>query len=104
MNDAIDLEVLIAEKGTTVKLDDDQWYEFDPTTYILRLACCDCGLVHNVEIEPLIDFNLKEKLRIRFTINEEATHIIREKQETWIQKNTVKGWKIVKKKENNNAD
>lgn len=54
--------------GEYIDFDPDVAYTIDPKETWIRLACCDCGLVHDIILEIVGD-------KIRFTLgtNEEAT-------------------------------
>lgn len=47
----------------------DTAYTIDPKETWIRLACCDCGLVHDIIIEVLPD----KKVCFTLEVNEEAT-------------------------------
>lgn len=47
----------------------DTAYTIDPKETWIRLACCDCGLVHDIIIEVLP----KGKISFTLEVNEEAT-------------------------------
>ena len=60
--------------GRYVRLEEGQWYRqpsFD------RVACCDCGLVHDVEWRAVQDKNGQLALEMRHSRNMRATAQVR---------------------------
>jgi len=51
-----------------IDFDPNKSYLIDPKETWLRLACCDCGLVHDIVFEIIGD-----KLRFTLETNEDAT-------------------------------
>jgi hypothetical protein len=49
-------------------------FDLDPDRYTLHLACCDCGLVHNIAI---VRHRKSRKLTITMVADGRATSLIR---------------------------
>jgi len=52
-----------------IDFDPDQAYTIDPTQTWIQIACCDCGLVHDIIIHVLPD----KKISFTLDVNIEAT-------------------------------
>lgn len=38
---------------------DGESFVFNPKRTLIKLACCDCGLVHEIDLQPLMTGELK---------------------------------------------
>jgi len=56
------------------KLEDDRMYTFNPKQNHLRLACCDCRLVHDI----WIDIKEDGSIGITLEVNKEQTNLLRQ--------------------------
>ena len=78
-------------KSRYPKLKDYEGFEIDPKTTMIRLACCDCGLVHDINITVIAE---GEKVDVAFKRFNRGTAQLRRHQYGKLQQQSVNGWRM----------
>lgn len=68
----------------------DELIIIEPGTEMIQLACCDCGLVHNVFIRLS-----GAKIILQLQRNDRSTGQLRRYKRGDLQKEAIGGWKMV---------
>ena len=78
------------------KLKDYEGFEFDSKDQIIRFACCDCGLIHDMKIAVIgkRGFELVRRVEIAFKRFNRGTAQLRRHQYGTLQQQAINGWRM----------
>lgn len=78
------------------KLKDYEGFEIDSKDTFIRFACCDCGLVHDMNITVIgkRGFEIDSRVEVAFRRFNRGTAQLRRHQYGNLQQRTVNGWRM----------
>jgi len=78
------------------RVSDGEWFIVNTKGNYLRWACCDCGLVHNVDFSVVYDENHKttDDIGMKVHRNNRSTGQLRRREYGDLQNGKSKTWKM----------